>query len=596
MRKVDLRSDEPIKPILNSKTNESGSVAHLLPRGISIAIALFLLGAPVANQTKRPRRVGAEISSSRDASAAPVDGRLFLLISKDNKNEPRFEVGESEIKSQQIFGIDVERLGPDQTLLMDGSVLGYPMRSLDEIPPGDYYAQALLHRYTMFHRADGHIVKLPKDEGEGQNWRLKPGNLYSDVQRIHIDPSGGSIKIEMTHVIPKTDPPKDTKYIKHVVLQSKLLTRFWGQPMYLGAIVLLPDGWDTHPESHFPLIIEHTHFPSDFEMFSAKPPAPTLKGDERTEAEYAYKFYQDWTSGRLPRVLLMEIQHANPYYDDSYAVNSANIGPYGDAINYELMPYVEKMFRGIGQGWARAVYGGSTGGWESFATQVFYPSSYNGAWAMCPDPLDFRAYESVNIYEDQNAFWRASPWGHVPQPDSREVDDLLKSTVEGATRLELVLGTHGRSGGDWNAWQAVFGPVGPDGYPKPIWDPSTGVIDHQVANYWRDHYDLRFILQRDWHTLGPQLVGKIHITVGTRDSFYLDNAVRLTQNFLESTNNPYYAGDIEYGPHQPHCFTGDASLSADIGAMTTRQRILPKAVNWMLKTAPAGADITSWRY
>ena len=545
------------------------------------------------------RHIRAEISFSREASATPIDGRVFLLFStklSETKKEPRFQIIEDETKSQQIFGVDVDGLAPEAIIRMDGSVLGYPVRSLDEIPVGDYYVQAVVHRYTTFHRSDGHVVKLPRDEGEGQEWHSKPGNFYSDVQRIHVDAGGVNIRISVNQVIPKIEPAKDTKYIKHIQIQSKLATDFWGEPMYLGAIVLLPEGWDTHPEAHYPLFVEHTHFLKDFEVFSTEPPAPDLKGDKRTDAEYAYKFYQDWTSGRLPHVLIMVIQHANPYYDDSYAVNTANVGPYGDAINSELIPYVEKMFRGIGQGWARAVYGGSTGGWESLATQIFYPSSYNGAWGFCPDPVDFRAYETINIYEDKNAFWREAPWGKVPQPDSREPDDLLDSTVEGSVRRELVLGTHGRSGGDWNMWQAVFGPVGPDGYPKPIWDPSTGVIDHEVAKYWQDHYDLRHILERDWKTLGPQLVGKLHITVGTRDTFYLEGAVHLLQKFLESTNNPYYAGDFEYGPHQPHCFTGDASLPADLGWLTQRQRILPKAVEWMLKTAPKSADTTSWRY
>lgn len=563
---------------------------------VSFSSRLLFAQSNAVSTPEHARRVLAEISFTRGVIKAPVDGRVFLIISKDPTREPRYEITEDQMRSQQIFGVDVHGLTADRSVVMDGSILGYPLRSLSEVPAGDYYAQAVLQRYTIFHRRDGHVVELPKDEGEGQKWFKKPGNGYSAVQRIHIDPAGGSIRIRITRVIPPIPPPKDTEYVKHLVIRSRLLSDFWGQPVYLGAIVLLPEGWKSHPNAHYPLVVWHTHFPQDFQEFTPEPPRPDLKGDERTEAQYAYQFYQDWTSGRLPHVLLMMIQHPTPYYDDSYAVNSANIGPYGDAINQELIPQVEKAFRGIGQGWARALFGGSTGGWESLATQVFYPALYNGAWALCPDPVDFRAYETVNIYSDANAFWRKTPWGHVPEPDSREPDGLLDSTIEGSSRMELVLGTHGRSGGDWDDWQAVFGPVGPDGYPKPIWDPSTGVIDHQVAAYWRDHFDMRFILQRDWHTLGPLLVGKLHITVGTRDTFYLDRAVRLLQRFLESTNNPYYAGDFEYGPHQPHCFTGDASLPAELGELTDRQRILPKAVAWMLKTAPPGADTTSWQY
>ena len=171
--------------------------------------------------------------------------------------------------------------------------------------------------------------------------------------------------------------------------------------MYLGAHVLLPEGFDSHPDAHYPLVIFHGHFPEDFGGFRETPPDPNLKpeyserfhleGYNRTQQEYAYKFYQEWTGPNFPRFLIVEIQHANPYYDDSYAVNSANLGPYGDAITYELIPEIEKQFRGIGKGWARFLYGGSTGGWEALAAQMFYPDEYNGAWAACPDPIDFRA-------------------------------------------------------------------------------------------------------------------------------------------------------------------------------------------------------------
>lgn len=218
-----------------------------MTRGITISLSLFLLCTHVATaqQQRDPiGRVRAQISFTRDVSATPVDGRVFLLISKNDKKEPRFEISEDETKSQQIFGIDVDGLVPGKSVLMDGTVLGYPVKSLDAIPVGDYYAQAVFHRYTVFHRLDGHVTKLPSDEGEVQRWWSKPGNFYSDVQRIHVDPSGVSVSISMTHVIPNIESAKDTKYVKHVVLQSKLLTQFWGEPMYLGAIVLLPEGWD----------------------------------------------------------------------------------------------------------------------------------------------------------------------------------------------------------------------------------------------------------------------------------------------------------------------------------------------------------------
>jgi hypothetical protein len=294
-------------------------------------------------------------------------------------------------------------------------------------------------------------------------------------------------------------------------------------------------------------------------------------------------------------MLLLLIQHANPYYDDSYAVNSANLGPYGDAILKELIPEVEKRFRGIGQPWARALTGGSTGGWEAIADQVFYPDDFNGAWGFCPDPIDFHAYQIVNIYDDKNAFWDEGPFGRVPRAEMRKPDGSIEAVMEPAVRREEVMGTHGRSTEQFGIWQAVFSPVGPDGYPKPIWDPRTGVIDSSVANYWKEHYDLNHIMQRDWTTLGPKLVGKLHITVGDMDTWYLNNAVHLTQDFLDSPKNPYKTATFEYGYRQPHCYAGGGNISSAESVATMYQRVMPQIAQHMKDTAPKGAD-SSWEY
>jgi hypothetical protein len=565
-----------------------------------IAVLIFLSPAALARNRASAKTAGSplrfEISFSRAAGAKPVNGRVYLLLSTNDAEEPRMEIGEKVNQTQQIFGVDVNALAPGVAAVIDDSTLGYPLSSLSDIPAGEYYVQALLNRYTTFHRADGHTVELPMDEGEGQQWNTKPGNFYSPPKRIHVDPaSGGVIRVEMTQVIPPIVPPKDTQYIKHLRIESNLLTKFWGRPMYLGAIVLLPEGWDTHPDAHYPLLVEQGHFQSDFGGFRTSPPDPNLTGFAHTRQVYAYKFYQDWTSGRLPHMLILVIQHANPYFDDSYAVNSANVGPYGDAITNELIPFIEKKFRGIGQPWARATYGGSTGGWEALASQVFYPTFYNGSWAFCPDPVDFHNYQIVDIYDDKNAYWLQGPFGRVPRPDMRDPDGTVVSTMESSNRWERVLGSHGRSTEQWGIWQAVFGPVGSDGYPQTIWNPSTGAIDHQVAEYWREHYDLTHILQSQWKTLGPHLVGKIHVAVGTMDTWYLNLAVKRLQEFLDRTNNPYFAGSFEYGPGQPHCYTGKPNLPARVGALSATERVLKAAAARMLDTAPVGADM-SWRY
>ena len=295
-------------------------------------------------------------------------------------------------------------------------------------------------------------------------------------------------------------------------------------------------------------------------------------------------------------MLIIEIQHPTPYYDDSYAVNSANQGPYGDAITHELIPYIEEQFRGIGEGWARFLYGGSTGGWEALAVQVMYPDEYNACFAACPDPIDFRAYTTVNIYEDSNAYYLASKFKHTLRPGHRDYLGHVSSTLQDMNYRELVLGRRGRSGQQWDIWQATYSPTGDDGYPKPIWDKLTGTVDQDVAVYWQENYDLRHILERDWGKLGPKLQGKIHIYCGDMDNYYLNNAVMLMEDFLEKTENPPYDGEVAYGDGDEHCWNGDPTLPNAITRLRYNTMYVPKILKRIQESAPEGADLTSWRY
>jgi len=390
------------------------------------------------------------------------------------------------------------------------------------------------------------------------------------------------------------------------MIKSELLTKFWGRPTYIGAHILLPAGFDSHPNAHYPLMVFHGHFPEDISEFRTTPPNPDLKPDysdrfhlagyNRIQEQEAYDLYQKWISPNFPRFMVIEIEHANPYYDDSYAVNSANLGPYGDAINKELIPYIEKKFRGLGQGWARFTYGGSTGGWEALATQVFYPDMYNGAFAACPDPIDFRAYTVINLYKDKNAYTLQGDAASVERPAQRNYLGEVFSTQRDSNAMEMATGDHGRSGGQYDIWQAVFGPEGADGYPQPIFDKVTGEIDPAVAGYWREHYDLSHIIERDWATLGPKLKGKIHIYVGSADTYYLNNAVYYAQDRLEALKDPAYGGEIAYGERAEHCWNGDPHLANAYSRLHYNTFYLPKILDRIAATAPAGADLTSWRY
>ncbi len=534
-----------------------------------------------------------EIVLDESVSAEPVDGRIIFIVADRSSPEPRFRRLRSPM-APAIFGIDVEGLAPGEIAVIDSDVRGWPLESVTEIPPGEYYVQAVLNVYTTFHRADGYTIKAHMDQWEGQQWNRSPGNLISDVIPVQIgSESNQLIRVNLSQEIPPIDPPEDTKYVKHLKFRSEILSDWWGHDMHLGAVVVLPEGFDEHPDARYPVLYYHGHFPSTFRGFIETPPGQLPTVNAQRSAEGRYRFFQEWVNGDLGRFLIVLMQHPTPFYDDSYAVNSANNGPYGDALTQELMPLVEERFRAIGEPWARTLSGGSTGGWESLAWQIFYPDMFNGTWSFCPDPVDFRYFQLVNIYEDDNAFYPNGLFKNSPvRPWQRAVDDQVYMNQMDASRLEAVLGSRGRSGDQMDIFMGVYGPVGDDGYPRLLYDKWTGEIDKGVVEYWRENYDLRHILERDWATLGPKLVGKIHITMGTMDTYFLEEATRLMEEFLEGTTDPYYGGSFEWGERRPHCFTGHAEFPGQ----TAYQRILPKMMDRILATAPPGADTVSWRY
>ena len=541
-----------------------------------------------------------------DRAAEPLDGRLVLMLSRDDSAEPRFQIVDGP-DTQLAFGVDVEAWAPGEPVSVEADAFGYPIRTLADVPPGEYRVQALLNRYQTYERADGHTVKLPPDRGEGQVWNRKPGNLYSTPQTVSLGPDDpAEIEVVLDQEIPPLPVPPESEYVKHVRIQSDLLTEFWGTPTELGAWVLIPHGFDEHPEGRYPIAVFHGHFPYTFGGWREEPPDPDLECEysarfdlpcyNRIQQELAWELHQDWTSEDFPRMLVVEIQHANPYYDDSYAVNSENLGPYGDAITYELIPEIERRFRGIGEGWARFLYGGSTGGWEAMAAQVFYPDDYNGAWIACPDPISFEAFTVVDLYEDDNAYFLDSPFKRTARPGRRDGRGLISATLEEMNHRELVLGTRTRSGQQWDVWEAVYSPVGEDGYPQRIWNKITGEINPDVAAHWRENYDLTHILRRDWATLGPRLEGKLHIYVGDMDNYYLNNAVELTEAFLESTTDPYYGGEVDYGDGDEHCWNGDHTRENATSRLRYIQMYAPRIVERIERSAPPGADTTSWRH
>lgn len=546
------------------------------------------------------------VSLDENVAAEPIDGRLLLLLSTDDSQEPRFQISDN-VKTQLVYGKNVEGMSVGETVGFDASIFGYPIESLSDLKPGEYWAQALLHKYETFNLSTGHTVKLPMDNGEGQQWNKSPGNLYSKPVKVTIDPAkASSINLVMDQIIPPIEPAEDTEWIKHIRMKSDLLSEFWGRDMELGAHVLLPKGFDEHPEAKYPLMIFHGHYPHDFGGFRTTPPDPDMepdysarfdvKGYNIMQQQEAYDQYKQWISEEFPRFLIIEIQHPTPYYDDSYAVNSASQGPWGDAITYELIPYIEQMFRGQGEPWSRFLYGGSTGGWEALAVQVMYPDEYNGCFAACPDPIDFRAYCQTNIYEDENAYYYEGEHKRSLVPGFRDNRGKVHAPLRDMNYRELALGDKSRSGQQWDIWEATYSPQGADGYPERLWDKKSGDINPEIAEYWKENYDLRNIMERDWGKIGSKLEGKINIYCGDMDNYYLNNAVYLMEDFLENTTNPYYGGDIAYGDLAEHCWNGDPDNPNHITRLRYNTMYVDKIMDRIKKSAPRGADLTSWRY
>lgn len=570
-------------------------------RWIALGSVLALVGLAFSSreygsQAQQDAGFKFEILFPEAVHSGPITGRVFVCLSPTNEIEPRIAAYNSARRRDArvpFFGADVDQLAAGQGATVDSESIGFPYMSLKQLPPGDYYVQAVMNVYTQFHRSDGHTIWAHMDEWEGQRWGFSPGNLVSEAQLVHFDPQKDeTVKLSLTRMLPPIEVPKDTEWVKRIKIQSKLLTAFWGQPMYLGATVLLPRGYDKNPNTRYPVIYAQSHFTLDppFEFTTENSKSKDLFADMRKMAagrrESGYEFYQAWNSDHFPRMIAVIFQHPTPFFDDSYAVNSANDGPYGDAILQELIPYLESHFRIISAPYARVLTGGSTGGWESLALQVYHPGFFGGAWVFYPDPVDFRRYGLINAYDDDSAF--LVPGAPPTRPErmfQRDPDGQPVATVRQISQMEYASGTHERSGAQIDVWDAVYGPVGDDGYPKPLWNHLTGRIDHSVAIYMRDHgYDLRAYVEENWPKIGPDLVGKLHIYCGDMDNFYLEGAVYLLEDFLKATKDPNYAGEVVYGrPIKGHGW--QPMTNAELVQMMAQQ---------IAKNAPKGEDTKGW--
>ena len=536
--------------------------------------------AAVANESLSFR-----VSFGAAVRTDPADGRVYVIIDrKDATAEPRF--GVKQTLTVPFWGKDIARMQPGQQVTLDSSpeVYGFPYELIGQLPEGDYTVQGFLNIYTTVHRSDGRILQVHFPAGDGGRPFDSPGNLYSTPVQLHLSPDSGPIELVLDKVVQPADPvppggtpqqgnPPESEHVKQLKIRSDLVSKFWGLDMYMGATVLLPRDYDNpkNRDRKYPIVYAAGHY-------SERPPYNFVEpGSGKATNEFSIW----WLSDKTPRFMIVTWRSENPYYDDSYYVNTANMGPYGDATLKELIPAIEKRFRIYAEPWARTIEGCSTGGGIAAYQVIFYPKFWCGAWPGAPDQMDFRAYELVNIYSDPNAY----VWDKGPIPGSIKVPRLGNRTPQGDSiwtieqenDWEHALATKGRSQwGDWDMWQALYGPVGPDGYPAALWDKETGVIDHDVANAWKP-MDMSIYVTEHWPTIGKDLSGKLHYWVGTNDSYFLNLGVQYFQQETDKLTNPKTYFTFDYIQGAGHCGAGLFPRGGTVGRLTEMTRTMRDA-------------------
>lgn len=566
----------------------------MVPNCIGRLVLLIVLGSVLCEDgwaQPAALRPAFEISFPAAVRNGPITGRLFVMISRTN--EPEVRLQGHWVNSPMMLAVDVKRLMPDQKALIDGSMLGYPFRSLAELPAGDYFVQAVLNVYTEFHRADGHVIHAHMDQWEGQQFNKSPGNLISAVARLHLDASKGyTNELQLSAVIPPLQVPEDTQWVKRIRVQSKLLSEFWGRPIYLGAVVLLPRDYASDATTSYPVIYaQQGHFthaaPFGFTTENVAEKEWDRRERERAGFETGYEFHRAWQSDGFPRMIAVSLLHPTPFADMSGLVNSVNNGPYGDAVMTELIPHIEARFRIIRQPYARVLAGRASGGRDALTLQLRHPEFFGGAWVFQPWAFNFQRYFTLNIYENDNAFivppeqlpeWARSEsnWLPVERYLVQTRDGIPIATIRQLSRHDAVLATH--AGGEFGTDDAILGPIGEDGYPRPLWDRMSGKIDREVADYWREHGDLAGYVEKHWPALGPKLIGKLHLYAGDKDHFQREQGVRLFEELLKHTHDPHYPGTFGYG-----------ALESDFQPMSNAELVRVMA-DHVARNKPAGAS------
>ena len=434
------------------------------------------------------------VSYSKGAFDKPFSGKVFLYLNKDNR-EPRS--GAVGIESFPCFAIDVKNVQPGQAVFFDDKAISYPA-VLSDLERNEYYVQAVWDR----------------DLG-GRAIAESPGNIYSKTIKVKLTKDLKKVfSIQCTEVIPQQDF-KDTKFVKELKVESPLLSAFHQRSFSLGAAVILPKSYYEQPQRKYPVIFTVFGYGGDYH---------TRSGDT------------------ILRSSLDSLETITVYLDGncrlghSVYANSDNNGPWGDALVKEFIPELEKQYRCDG---ARLLRGHSSGGWTVLWLQTHYPTTFTACWSSSPDPVDFRDFQKINLYEGDNLYYaKDSSLRMVATIAGRFPWASMKQDCQ----MEYVVSR----GEQMHSFDAVFSAKGADGNPETICDPMTGEVNKKVFEHWKN-YDISLYLRTSWDKLQKDLYGKIRVSVGEQDNFYLNSAVHLLDTEMKKLNTgfvfEYFPGD-----------------------------------------------------
>jgi S-formylglutathione hydrolase FrmB len=463
------------------------------------ALMLVLLASPFAThaQAKPDSAQHAFFHITLDRSfPSPVSGRILLFIAPPSGDGSQVDMNMMAPESVYVAAKEVSRLAPGDSIDIDADDLVFP-RPLSLAPAGNYRAQAVLdihHSYNYDSRA--------------------AGDLLSGVASVDL-PFSASPTLTLAQTVP--DPPDPLAQrpdvaaaVKSLDFVSPVLSSFWGREIHMRAWVLLPPGYQTHPNDRYPTV----YFTHGF--------GGTLQG---LRARYASVLYDRMKQGKMPEMIWVLLDESSPTGTHEFA-DSVNNGPWGAALTTELIPNIEANYRMDARTTGRFLQGHSSGGWATLWLQTHYPKVFGGTWSTSPDPSDFHFFSTIDLYAPHANFYRDAEG--TPTPILRDHGKPLASMRQLAG-LESVLGDYG---GQLGSFEWVFSPRGPDGRPAHLFNRVTGDIDPTVAAYWRTHYDIVEYLNTNWTSIAPDLRGKIHLVVGTDDTFYLDGAAHSLESAL----------------------------------------------------------------